>query len=219
MKKGNAPRKSPSASPSWKTKWPRNGDLASWYRCGIEKCKAITDIELASDEAHCPINALAELGHTKEALKHVNAFLKRLPRTEKYSVEILRMAELGALICLMDSNLVGCEKYLAIALECDDLVTRKCDLNWASKYVREFRVNQGLLNPVEANDDERLDATFYFNARMLQNALKENDRTNSKKMLDCMLQCIQDRKIKALKKSQWISQASHWHVPLEAKRR
>lgn len=122
MRKSSSVSKSSRALSAWKTKWPRNGDLASWYRCGIEKCNAISDIKLASDEAHSPIEALAELGHTHEALKHVRTFLKRLPRTEKYSVEVLRMAELGASICLLDDDLTGCDKFLAIAVKCDELV-------------------------------------------------------------------------------------------------
>jgi len=207
MKKSQSVGKSSKALPTWKTKWPRNGDLSSWYRCGIEKCKAISDIELASEEAQSPIKALAELGHTKEALKYVRAFLKRLPRTDEYSVEILRMAELGALICMMDDDSSGLESFLAIATKCDELVTRKCDLNWASQSVREFRINHGLLDPADANDKERLAATFNFSKRILRDSLNRADRATARKMLENMLNCIKVLKGDAWKKSQWLLEA------------
>lgn len=206
MKKSRTAVKSASAPPTWKTKWPRNGDLASWFRCGIEKCWSISDCYLGAKKARSPINGLAELGHTKEALKHVRAYLKKLPRTEEFTIGIVCMAELGALICLMDDDLDGCDKYLTIAAKCDELVTRKRDLNWASQSVRDFRINQGLLNPTEANDEERLDATFYYGARMLKDALKRTDQTTSKKMIDSMLNCIKDVKTEAWQKARWISQ-------------
>lgn len=153
------------------------------------------------------LKALADLGHTKEALKYVRAFLKRLPRTDEYSVEILRMAELGALICMMDDDSAGREKFLTIATKCDTLVKRECDLNWASQSVREFRINQGLLDPADANDKERLDATFNFSKRILRDALKRADRATARKMLEKMLNCINELRRVAWKKSQWLLEA------------
>lgn len=153
------------------------------------------------------LKALADLGHTKEALKYVRAFLKRLPRTDEYSVEILRMAELGALICMMDDDSAGREKFLTIATKCDTLVKRECDLNWASQSVREFRINRGLLDPADANDKERLDATFNFSKRILRDALKRADRATARKMLEKMLNCINELRRVAWKKSQWLLEA------------
>lgn len=207
MKKSKTAGKSPRSLPSWKAKWPSDGDLSSWYRCGIEKCKAISDIELSSEEAQSPIKALAELGHTKKALKYIKAFLKSLPRTDEYSVEIVRMAELGALICMMEDDSSGREKFLAIATKCDELVARECDFNWASQSVREFRINHGLLNPADANDKERLDATFTFSKRTLRDALKRADRATARKMLESMLNCINELRRDAWKKSQWLLEA------------
>lgn len=205
MKKGRTKTKSVGALPKWQTKWPRDGDLASWFRCGIEKCQAIRDIETGSQEAHCPIGALAELGHTHEALKHVKAFLKRLPRTARYSVDIVRMAELGAEICLMTDDLTGCDKFLAIAAKCDELVTRKCDLNWASQSVRQFRIDHGLVDPAEADSDELLDATFNYSQRQFKAALARRDRKAATKFFDDMSRCILDPKLKGWRKSIWVS--------------
>src|SRR5687768_5190257 len=102
-----------TAGPEWKTKWPRNGDLKTWLRAMIQKCDAIADDETASDKAHLPIEHLAEMGCVAEALRHVNRFLRRLPRQEVLAT--VRMAELGAKICLDAGDLARMERYLAIA--------------------------------------------------------------------------------------------------------
>jgi hypothetical protein len=117
------------------------------------------------------------------------------------------MAEMGALICMMDDDSPGRERFLAIATTCDQLVTRKCDLNWASQSVREFRINHGLLDPADANDKEQLDATFNFSKRILRDALNQADRATARKMLANMLHCINELRRDAWKKSQWLLEA------------
>jgi hypothetical protein len=111
--------------PPWRTKWPRNGDLKAWLRAMIEKCDAIPDATTAAEKAHLPIEHLAEKGQVKEALRQVNRFLRRLPKNEV--LETVRMAELGARICLDAGDLARMEKYLAIAAATEPFNTRKCD--------------------------------------------------------------------------------------------
>src|SRR5262245_39316374 len=129
--------------PTWKTKWPKNGDLRAWFLCGIEKCAEIADPEEAANEAHLPIGALADLGYRDEALKHVDWFLRKLPKND--SLHIVRMAELGAEICLEAGNLPRMEKYLAIAAATEKLNTRKCDVGFSINSVRHFRAFHGIL--------------------------------------------------------------------------
>lgn len=99
--------------PDWKTKWPRIGDLARWFRYMLQKRDAISDDKSATDWPHLPIEHLAELGHEAEAIRWVNRFLRRL-RREKV-LRTVRMAKLCAKISLDARNLKRMEKYLAIA--------------------------------------------------------------------------------------------------------
>ncbi|MCA9057662.1 MAG: hypothetical protein KDA85_04160, partial [Planctomycetaceae bacterium] len=94
--------------PAWQSKWPVNGDLKVWMRCMLEKCDAIVDVEDGASAAHLPIEQLHELGHTKDALKSIAGFLKRLPRDS--NLETVRMHELAAEIHLSVGNVVAMEK-------------------------------------------------------------------------------------------------------------
>src|SRR5262245_36342618 len=102
------PKRNPG--PAWRTKWPRNGDLKAWFRAMIQKCDAIADAATASDRAQLPIEHLAKMGHVAEALRHVDRFLLRLPNQQV--VKTVRMAKVGAKICLDTDDLARMEKYL-----------------------------------------------------------------------------------------------------------
>jgi hypothetical protein len=148
-----------AGSPAWKTNWPRNGDLRAWFRCCLEKCEAIDNVGDGCNEAHLPIDALADLGHTAEALRYVETWLKRVP--ENLTLEFVRMAELGAKICLNAGDLPRMEKFLARAAATEKFNTRKCDAGFSLNFVRAFRAFHGILDPAEAKDDEqRLEAQF-----------------------------------------------------------
>lgn len=97
-------------APAWKTSWPRGGDLRAWLRCMLRKCEAIVDIDDAASNAHFPIEGLHGLGHTKEAIRYVHRFLKRLPSTA--NVETVRMHELAAEIHLSAGDDAATEKHL-----------------------------------------------------------------------------------------------------------
>lgn len=159
-----------TAEPAWRTKWPRNGDLKTWLRAMIQKCDAIPDHATAADNAQLPIGQLAELGCVTEALRNVNRFLRRLPRQNV--VATVRLAELGAKVCLDADDLARMEKYLAIATATEPYNTRKCDKGFSLNSVREFRADNGLLDPADAIDEkQRISARFWRARRQFKQAM------------------------------------------------
>jgi hypothetical protein len=144
---------------SWRTLWPRTNDLKTWLRAMIGKCEAIPNDDDAASKAQLPVGNLAEKGCVAEALKYVNRFLRRLPKEEVLAT--VRMAELGAQICVDADDLAGMERYLAIMAATEPFNTRKCDKGFSLNFVRKFRAKNGLLNPADAKDDEeRYEAEF-----------------------------------------------------------
>jgi hypothetical protein len=168
-----------AAEPAWRTKWPRNGDLKTWLRAMIQKCDAIPDDDAAAEKAHLPIEHLAKMGCIPEALRHVNRFLRRLPRREVLAT--VRMAELGAQICLDAGDLTRMEKYLAIAQATEPFNTRKCDKGFSIDSVREFRADNGLLDLADAIDEEqRIKARFERAARQYKEARAAGERESAR---------------------------------------
>jgi hypothetical protein len=144
----------------------------------IRKCNAIPDEETAAEQAHLPIEHLAELSCVEEALRHVNRFLSRLPKREVLAT--VRMAELGAKICLRAGNLVRMEQYLAIAAATEPFNTRKCDRGFSLNSVREFRADNGLLDPADAIDEkQRVTARFERAERGYTQAMAAGDRESA----------------------------------------
>lgn len=199
MKKASRKR-AKAAQPAWRTKWPRNGDLKAWFRVMIEKCDAITDDDAAAERAHLPIEALAELGCGREALRNVNRFLRRLP--PETVLARVRMAELGAKLCLAADDLAGMEKYLAIAAATEPFNRRKCDKGFSVNSVREFRADNGLLDPAEAIDEEqRITARFEGTARRFKQAMGKGKREPARAAVAEMEQVARDVEQK------WLRQA------------
>jgi hypothetical protein len=165
--------------PAWRTKWPRNGDLKTWLRAMIQKCDAISDDDAAAERAHLPIEHLAEMGCVMEALRHVDRFLRRLPRQAVLAT--VRMAELGAKICLDAGDLTRMEKYLAVAEATEPFNKRKCDKGFSVNSVREFRADNGLLDPADAIDEEqRITARFERAGRQYKQGLGTGEREPAK---------------------------------------
>jgi hypothetical protein len=190
-----SPRLKPETKPSmskpsvskWKTKWPRSSDLRLWFRCMIEKCDAFDDPAEGASQAHLPIEALVQMGHADEALTFVNKFLRKQPNDSP--LEIVRLSELGAQICLDRGDLVEMEKYLDRAASAP--VHRKCDLGWPEHAVREFRAHNGILDPADAcNDEQRIEATFKRARRGFQQAINQKRRSNAVAALDEMQQAV-----------------------------
>lgn len=180
-----------AARPAWRTKWPRNGDLKAWFRAMIEKCDAISDDEAAADKAHLPIEHLAEVGCVPEALRLVDRFLRRLPREEVLAT--VRMAELGARICLDGGDLARMEKYLAVAAATEPFNTRKCDKGFSLNSVREFRADNGLLDTADAIDEEqRVEARFERAARQFKQAIAAGEREAARGAVAEMEKTVRD---------------------------
>ena len=200
-KKKSSPQRKAKASSAklapWQSRWPNSADLGSWFRCGIDKCYAIVSPEKGSVEAHLFIESLAELGHTAEALKHVEKFIKRLQ--SKDLVESTRQALLGAKICLDSDDLVGMESYLTRVRAADDRVTRKCDIGFGTHCDKEFRVFNGLLNPadLDSSDEDFHHAAYNFAERAFKKARSENNISEAKKQLAAMAEAAK------LDKSDW----------------
>jgi hypothetical protein len=145
----------------------------------IQKCDAIPNHVIAADKAQLPIGHLAEIGCVKEALRTVNRFLRRLPRQNVLAT--VRMAELGAKICLDVGDLPRVEKYLAIAKATEPFNTRKCDRGFSLNSVREFRADNGLLDPADATDEEqRVKARFEWAGRQYKQAIATGEGESAK---------------------------------------
>lgn len=163
-------KQSAEREPDWKTKWPRNGEPAAWMRCMLQKCEAMADDADAAEQAHLPIEHLAKMGHEAEAIRWVNRFLKRLPRGR--ALPTVRMAEVGAKVSLDAGNPKRMEKYLAIAEATEPSNTRKCDKGFSINFVRNFRADNGILDPADTvNDDQRNRAEFWGAHRRFKQAL------------------------------------------------
>jgi hypothetical protein len=198
--------------PTWKSKWPATPNLGSWFRCGIEKCLAIEDVSKGAAEAHLPIRALADLGLVKESLKHVNRYFQLLPPTE--SLERVRMAELGATICLRANDMAGCDKYLEVMAGVDKTVTRKCYKGVGTRYVHEFKVFHGLLDPNDAkNDGERIVARYNAALRQLREALSRRDRKAARRLILEMNACTPHAE--RWQKAQWLKEVIKYAAELD----
>jgi tetratricopeptide (TPR) repeat protein len=168
-----------AAQPAWRTDWPDRGDLKTWLRAMIQKCDAIADDVAAADKAHLPIEYLAKLGCVTEALRHVDRFLGRLPRDEVLAT--VRLARVGAKICLDSGRMARMERYLAIAEATEPFNIRKCDRGFSIDSVRRFRADNGLLDPADAIDEEqRVKARFERAARQYKQAIAKGEREAAK---------------------------------------
>jgi len=175
--------KTSPAGPDWKTKWPRGGDLKTWFRAGLRKCEAILDDDRAATAAHSPIGQFAKMGCVKEALRAVDRSLRRLPGRHFSGrvVSIVRMAELGAELCLDADDLASMERFLAIAEATEPFVTHKSSRGFCLNSVREFRAEQGILDPADAVDEgQRIEATFHGAQRRFKRALATHDRETAR---------------------------------------
>lgn len=117
----------------------------------IEKCRAIKKVADGATEAHLPIETLAVAGEPTEAQAQVERFLEALP--DKEVVGIVRMAQLGAKICIEHADAEGIEKFLTIAEGTEKDLDQE-DKGFAINSVREFRTENGLVDPGECETEE-----------------------------------------------------------------
>jgi len=145
--------KSSPANAAWKTQLPRNGDAKTWIRAGLRKAEAIEDAGKASWQARWALEKLAALDRKEESFRHLSRILRRLEKAK--SLDVIHVAELGAEFCLKAGDLEGVERYLAIVESAERFVTRNCDKGWPEKAARQFRADQGILDPTDAVDEEQ----------------------------------------------------------------
>lgn len=149
--------------------------MKTWFRAMIRKCDAIPDDDAAATRAHLPIGHLAAMGCITEALRSVDRFLRRLPGREV--VATVRMAQLGAKICLDAGDETRMEHYLAIAEATEPFNTRDCDRGFSLDSVRKFRAENGILDPADAIDEgQRVTARFERAARDYKLAIAAGKR-------------------------------------------
>lgn len=129
----------------------------------------MVNIDDSASKAHLPIEGLHELGHTREAIRYIKRFLKRLPST--VNVQTVMMHELAAEILLSVGDDAGTQKHLCAILKLDKSGARKCDRDFPEKSVHKFRVQHGLLDPADAQDSEEADEAEFNRARRLANTL------------------------------------------------
>ena len=98
--------------PEWKTNWPHNGDLRTWFRCMLEKCDSIPDDDEAATRAHLPIEHLAEIGML---LKRSGMWIGSCAGYPKRSPRDSTNGRTRRKICLDAGDLPKMERYLAIA--------------------------------------------------------------------------------------------------------
>lgn len=180
---------------SWQSSWPTTPDLRAWLLCGIRKCAANPNIEEGSIDAYLHIEALAELGHVAEALKHLARFLKKVPKDK--IVESTRLAKLGAKICFEAGDMPSMESYLELVRSADDRVTRKGDKGFGSHCVHEFKVLNGLIPPGELSSDHEdiLPSAFYFHCRQLKIARQSEQTSLIKKELTELIRIVAQEKL------------------------
>lgn len=201
-KSPKAPTKKPAQSLlAWKTRWPASNDLAAWFECGVDKCKAIDDAATSVELAHLPIGGLADIGKKAQALKHVEFFSKRAK--DSPIRDSVRLLLLGAEICLEADDLVGCEAYLQRTLAEEQRVTRKSEKGVPTEEVREFQVRYGLLDPNQARSaEEQAEVIFNRCERELQHATRAGDKKTAQALLKTMFECTP--KVVAWRKERWL---------------
>jgi tetratricopeptide (TPR) repeat protein len=194
--------KSKTKLTAWQTSWPATPDLRAWFLCGIQKCAANPKPEEGAIDAHLPIKALAELGYTAEALKHLQKFLKRV--TKDSIVESTRLAELGAEICFEAGDMPGMEKYLELVRSADDRVTRKGDKGYGSKCVHDFKIANGLFAPGDLGPEHEdyIESIFYFHIRQLSLARQAKQKGQIKREFANLNEAIKREK-PGWRKSMW----------------
>jgi len=90
------------------------------------------------------------------------------------------MAKLGAKICLDAGDLARMENYLTLVESTEPLNIRKCDRGFSLNFAREFRADNGLLDPADAIDEEqRVTARFERAARRCKLAIAAGERESA----------------------------------------
>ncbi len=180
-----SPAGGPESKP-WRGHWPADGSVRDWMLALVCVCEAIPDQAMGAERAHLPIGTLARIGEVDKALSHVDAQLQRLKPSSV--LEVVRMAKLGAEICLDAGKLKEMEHYLAIAAATEPFNTRKGDRGFSLDAVRKFRAWKGILDPSDAVGDEEITlATFQRAGRAFRGSLDAGDKAAARSAAETMV--------------------------------
>jgi hypothetical protein len=163
----------------WRGEWPRNQSIRDWLLALLEVADGVAVDEESSGFAIAAIEKLGRIGDGKAAIPYVDEYLRRIPPSCVSTV--LQLATTGADVCLRAGDLVGMERYLAVAIATEPYNTRKVDVGYSLREVLDFRARRGILDPAEAGDeDRRRFAAFKQAARLFRQALEGVNTKNAR---------------------------------------
>lgn len=169
----------------WLGHWPGNGSVRDWMLTGLRAADAIADVGLSAVHARAPIETLGKIGEVTLALWHADRHLQRLPQTLPSPRMCLAIA--AATICFEAGDRERMEEYLAIAAATEPFHTRKVDIGYSLRSVREFRALRGILDPAEAvGDRERAIAELRLSGRLVLEALAAGDKVRARSAAEAM---------------------------------
>lgn len=161
--------------PQWKTRWPRSADVKAWILCKAEKSLAITDPEERLDNYRFAMEALAQRKHEKEARRLIRGLFKLVPANDGYL--LIDACRSAATVCMQLTDEAGALKYLDRIPAAQAFIKRPCDKTWAADAVRDFKIEHGLMDPDEFEDeDKRWDAGYQRACRQFDAALARGDK-------------------------------------------
>ena len=184
---GRADREAHAAGAArpWRGRWPKGGSVRDWMIAQIRAAEGIADPKESATHGQWGIETLGRIGETETALRYADGYLRRLPQSLPSSR--LWMAKAAADICLAAGDRERMEKYLAVAVATDPCFTKKPDVGYAVRSVRDFRARKGILDPADAvDDDQRALAGIRQAGRAFREALARGDRQGARAAIGTM---------------------------------
>ncbi|WP_442509527.1 hypothetical protein SH528x_001106 [Novipirellula sp. SH528] len=142
---------SPKRSKPPRKKWPASGSLKLWLECYLDSCEQLSKPSRSAANASVRLRQLAECGLEANALKRVERLIALLAPTDVDSY--VRLALVGAEICLEIPNLKRAEKYLA-AIDAQLPQAPRSKQQFLTHFVESFRILNGLAKAEDSSDAE-----------------------------------------------------------------
>ena len=141
----------PKRSKSTRKKWPASGSLKLWLECYLDSCEQLSKPSRSTARAVVRLRQLAECGYEANAIKRVERLIALLAPTDIDSY--VRLARVGAEICLEIPNLKRAEKYL-VAIDKRLTEAPRSKQTLLAGYVEFFRIRNGLAEADDSSDVE-----------------------------------------------------------------
>ncbi len=142
---------SPKRSKSVRKKWPASGSLKLWLECYLDSCEQLSMPSRSAASASVRLRQLAECGFEANALKRVERLIALLAPSDIDSY--IRLALVGAEICLEIPNLKRAERYLA-AIDAQLPQAPRSKQKFLTHFVESFRILNGLAETDDSSDAE-----------------------------------------------------------------